>query len=149
MAAMPVFKAYIIPIEDLGVPENDDYEAYMDGISNALNTDRVVNQSQGEAGYILKIENYGKGAAFHVNIGGNWAPYDDVKLASFNIEQVKYVMIKRAENVFLKCNFYDLYGNYYIQILEGVKDYSGNLYKEMEADPPELELRTNRIRYYQ
>jgi hypothetical protein len=150
LAAMPVFKAEIIPTEDLKVAENDDYKAYIDGICNALNIDRVEDQSQGEAGgYILKIENYGKGVAFHVNIGGIWAPYDDVRMASFNIGQVKYILIQRAENIFLKCNYYDLYGNYYIQNLEGAKDYCGILYKEMEADPPELELRTKRIRYCQ
>ena len=92
----------------------------------------------------------GYGAAFSIELSGAWEDYNDGCIES--LLQGEYVCYEipfyPKQEMKVKLTYYDIYGNYYMQ------DYTGHYSEEenfvrLQTAPPELILRTDRLRYRQ
>ena len=97
---------------------------------------------------MISLKNDGRGPAFHMEIEGRWADYNNCTCRSMMVGEERYLIIPYYEREEVRLTYYDLYGNFYSQ------EFYGKLNAEQtrmlyESDPPRLELRTNRIRYRQ
>lgn len=61
----------------------------------------------------------------------------------------KYLIVYSREYINCKLRYYDIYGNYYYQQFKSEYSSDNNLHMDLNGNPPELILRTDRIRYKQ
>lgn len=97
---------------------------------------------------LIEIHNQGRGPAFNMEISGGWMEYDDGTCNSIMIGESTYVVIPSYVKDSIHLTYYDMFGNYYSQDFLGKTSYDANA-KNFAAEPPQLVLRTNRIRYRQ
>ena len=97
---------------------------------------------------LIEIKNVGNGPAFQVTVEGLTQFYEEPRFQSIVVEKRKYIIVYNQQQINCKLKFYDIYGNYYYQAFDSESNFD-NLYIEINSKPPELILRTSRIRYLQ
>lgn len=97
---------------------------------------------------LLKIKNQGRGPAFRMEISGAWPDYENYGWRSMAVDETYYIAVPNYSNEKIKLTYYDLYGNYYFQLFV-IHENEDRTCMRFEGDPPELIIRTNRIRYTQ
>lgn len=93
---------------------------------------------------LLKIENIGSGIAFKTNITGLWGS-EDFEMSELAQMAPKYIITPDKVSIRATIQYYDIYGNLYMQTFQS--DRFGKLC--INGNPPELVMRTKRIRYCQ
>ena len=97
---------------------------------------------------LVEIHNQGRGPAFNMEISGGWMEYDDGTCDSIMMGDSSYFIIPSYAKERIHLTYYDMFGNYYSQDFRGKASYETHV-KYFAAEPPQLVLRTNRIRYRQ
>ena len=97
---------------------------------------------------LIEIKNVGNGPAFQVTLEGLTPFYEEPRFQSIVVEKSKYIIVYNRQQINCKLKFYDIYGNYYYQAFDSESNFD-NPYIEINSKPPELILRTSRIRYIQ
>ena len=80
---------------------------------------------------------------------GDWDEFENPQMGFFNINHDKYVIVSTEKEFSITCLFYDLYGNYYSQVIYRGNNITNDSIIDMNSEPPVLELRTSRLRYVQ
>lgn len=93
---------------------------------------------------LLKFENTGPGIAFKIKVSGMWGD-EYFSLSELKVGGYKYIITQDCENFKVVVHYYDIYGNFYVQTFKS--EVSHKLYAN--ENPPELAMRTKRIRYCQ
>lgn len=93
---------------------------------------------------LMEITNIGSGIAFKIEVEGMWGD-EGFFLSEVQKEKRKYIVTYDREDFHLNVRFYDVYGNLYMQTFES--ELSNKLC--VSGNPPELVMRTKRIRYCQ
>ncbi len=98
---------------------------------------------------LIEIVNIGNGTAFQTVMEGLTPFYEEPSYQSISLGKKKYMIVRNRNSGACKLKYYDIYGNYYYQEFHFAVDYSQKDLLEVGTKPPELILRTNRIRYIQ
>lgn len=99
---------------------------------------------------LMKISNIGCGIAFGIKVLGMWGSDEYFSLSEIENNNFKYIITRDTECFQIHICYYDIYGNYYMQKFSSEKPVDTlNDCIVVNGNPPELVMRTKRIRYCQ
>ena len=147
LSVLPIFGAKLLLTSKIA--KNKDYQEMIKEISHKENTCYWKTTDAEDDIGILCLTNYGHGAAYEMELLGDWDEFENPQMGFFNINHDKYVIIRTEKEFNITCLFYDLYGNYYSQVIHRGNNITNDSIIDMNSEPPVLELRTSRLRYVQ
>ena len=143
LSVMPIFNVKCIFTTDLkdNIPNK---------IKKIIDSDDCTSYVDEEPLMLLEYSNIGYGPAFNVESHGTIAGMygGEIEMASFGVSQNKYEVVEKCYKISIRLQFYDLYGNYYYQMIYGGENEFNHAFV-INADPPIMVKRTSRIRYQQ
>lgn len=103
-----------------------------------------------EDAMLVEIKNVGAGPAFQVKVEGLTVDYEEPLFQSITVDNKKYMICYSRNDFNIVLKFSDMYSNYYYQKFYSEMNQEWNdSYIEVNANPPEIVLRTKRTRYVQ
>lgn len=144
MAALPFFELNIVAahfstLNSADIPEN---------VQKIMKNSTYFSTCLLADAMLIEIKNVGNGPAFQVVLEGLTPFYEEPSFQSIVIGKHKYAIVYNRQQIKCKLIFYDIYGNYYYQTFSS--EYNDNKeHIDINTNPPELILRTSRVRYIQ
>lgn len=146
IAVLPFFEANIISNHFSTQADEDIPAVVRDIIENHIFHSTCLM----EDAMLIEFKNVGSGPAFQVKVEGLTDFYEEPLFQSIVVDNRKYMICYSRNNVKFTIKFCDIYGNYYYQCFTAESNFRDDEgYFEFNTNPPEMVLRTKRIRYIQ